>query len=361
MSKKLTNDDFCRASKRLRCEVAAIKAVDDTESKGSGFYPDGFPVILFERHKFRKFTGGRYNAKYPHISGPAGGYGRPGQNQINKFDEAFALDPVAAMKSCSWGRYQIMGFNHEICGFATVGEFVNAMKESEGRQLDAFVGFVIHEHLADELRDHDWAGFAHGYNGADYKKNKYDTKMSAAYKRFAKENIDCSNTSAAVPEGETRESLTENAIVDTSSAVNDGTLTPPQTQPTQTDTVVTETTTETPDGTITEKVMAKAESVGDKFQSVQGVLDKFGFAIEDAKRSVWTVVGYAGKLLFAGLFALWGMFREHPEIFIPAAIGLAVLAYFLWDRSGKRVADAKAGVPVALAEKIIEAEAAVVK
>lgn len=194
---KLTNDDFCRAAKTLRCEVADIKTVADVESKGKGFYANGFPVILFERHKFREFTDGVYNHTHPHLSGPAGNYGEAGQNQINKFNEAFKLDPIAAMKSCSWGKFQIMGFNHKECGFATVGDFVDAMKESEGRHLDAFVGFVKSKHLADELRRHDWAGFAHGYNGADYKKNAYDTKMAAAYKRFAAEAVDCSQVSAA--------------------------------------------------------------------------------------------------------------------------------------------------------------------
>lgn len=202
MSKsKLTTEDFCRAAKRLRCEVAAIKAVAQVESRGEPFYSDGFPVILFERHKFREFTKGKFNASHPRISGPAGGYGPAGQNQQNKFNEAFALNPTAAMKSCSYGAFQIMGFNHAVCGYATVGEFVDAMKESVGKQLDAFVNFVINNGLGDELRNLNWAGFAKGYNGSGYRKNQYDTKMATAYAKFARENIDC-NTSAAVSSAE---------------------------------------------------------------------------------------------------------------------------------------------------------------
>lgn len=194
---KLTNTDFCRAAKRLRCDVAAIKAVAFVESRGEGFYSDGCPVILFERHKFKSFTQGRYNSTHPHLSGSQGGYGKAGQNQRNKFNQAFALNPTAAMKSCSWGKFQIMGFNYEDCGFASVGAFVDAMKESEGRQLDAFVEFVISNNLARHLRNLDWAAFARGYNGAGYKANRYDTKMASAYARFSKENIDCSNSAAA--------------------------------------------------------------------------------------------------------------------------------------------------------------------
>lgn len=218
MSKpKLTDQDYCRAAAILDCEVAAIKAVAETESRGKAFYDDGFPVILFERHIFRKYTKGKYNASHPHLSGPAGNYGKAGQNQRNKFNEAFKLNADAAMKACSWGAFQIMGFNHEICGYSTVGAFVDAMKESEGKQLDAFVGFVDGNHLDDEIRELDWAGFAKGYNGPLYKQNKYDTKMAAAYKRYSKQNVDCSN-SAAIPQAPTNspseliENQTEPAI-----------------------------------------------------------------------------------------------------------------------------------------------------
>lgn len=191
---KLTNADFCRAAKRLKCEVAAIKAVAQVESAGSGFYSDGFPVILFERHLFRGFTQGRYSAQYPELSGKAGNYGAGGANQRRKFNLAFALNPDAAMKACSWGKFQILGSNHKVCGYATVGDFVDAMKESEGKQLDAFVSFVIGNRLDGHLRNLNWAAFASGYNGKGYRKNAYDTKMANAYARFKRENIDCSAT-----------------------------------------------------------------------------------------------------------------------------------------------------------------------
>ena len=197
---KLTDADYCRAAKTLRCDVSTIKAVAEVESRGEGFYEDGFPVILFERHKFHKFTNGRFDSDYPEISNPvAGGYGAGGANQRRKFSLAFGLDPIAAMKSCSWGKFQIMGFNYDKCGFPSVGKFVDAMKESEGRQLDAFVQFLIHAGLAERFRAKDFEGIAAGYNGAGYKKNHYDTKMAAADKKYAAEHIDCSDALAADP------------------------------------------------------------------------------------------------------------------------------------------------------------------
>lgn len=196
---KLTEQDFERAAKKLKCEVASIKAVAEVESRGNGFYASGFPVILFERHIFRKYTNGRYNKSHPHLSGPAGNYGAAGRNQIRKFNGAFALDPIAAMKSCSWGKFQIMGFNHAVCGYETVGEFVDAMKESEGKHLDAFVEFVIANKLAGHLRTKDWASFAKGYNGAGYRKNAYDTKMASAYKRYSAVKSTTATTTEELP------------------------------------------------------------------------------------------------------------------------------------------------------------------
>jgi hypothetical protein len=188
MKKKLNENDFITAAKKLGTDVASIMAVAQVESRGEGFYSDGFPVLLFERHKFRQFTSGKYNASHPHLSGAAGNYGAAGAHQRKKFNEAFALNPVAAMKACSWGKFQICGFNHELCGFASVGEFVDAMKESEGAQLAAFSKFVISRGLSDALRNHQWARFAEGYNGAKYKENHYDEKLAAAYKKFANQS-----------------------------------------------------------------------------------------------------------------------------------------------------------------------------
>jgi hypothetical protein len=60
---------------------------------------------------------------------------------------------------------------------------VEAMFESEGRHLDAFVNFLRHEHLDTPLRNKRWADFARKYNGEGYAANQYDVKLAAAYAR----------------------------------------------------------------------------------------------------------------------------------------------------------------------------------
>jgi hypothetical protein len=156
----------------LKCEIAAIKAVAEVESRGEGFLPDGRPKILFERHKFHKFTNGRFAATHPDISNAsAGGYGNGGTHQWDRFDEAAALDRTAAIKSCSWGKFQLMGFNFTACGFATLDDFHAAMLKSEGEHLKAFCNFIAASNLAGALRNFKWATLAEGYTAKDYRIN----------------------------------------------------------------------------------------------------------------------------------------------------------------------------------------------
>lgn len=191
----LTEADYAAAADDLACEVAAIKAVDAVESRGQGFITDpndphvGEPTILFERHIFHRLTDGEWSARwsiaYPHISNPRpGGYGPPGGHQHERLALAAKLDREAALQSASWGRYQIMGFNHRLAGFDTLQPFINAMYRSEADHLMAFVAFVRNSGLAGYLRTNNWVRFAEGYNGKDHWKNNYAPKLSAAYKRF---------------------------------------------------------------------------------------------------------------------------------------------------------------------------------
>jgi hypothetical protein len=184
----LNEQDFKRAADRLGCEVAAIKAVAEVECGGkTGFLPDKRPKILFESRWFHKLTGGRFDASHPDLSTPTWvrNY-KGGAAEYDRLGAAIALDRPAALKSASWGMFQILGVNHAVVGFDNVEAFVKAQLESEGRQLDAFVGFVISNKLDDELRDKRWADFARVYNGPGFAENKYDRKMADAYARHSR-------------------------------------------------------------------------------------------------------------------------------------------------------------------------------
>jgi LysM repeat protein len=186
-SRALTEADWQRAATSLGVDVAAIKAVANVEAPGSGFLADGRPKILFEAAQFGRLTGDRYNGSHPNISSArwdrslyVGGAG-----EYNRLEQAKGLNETAALQAASWGRFQIMGFNHKAAGFDNVQDFVKAMQHSEGRQLDAFVNFIkANPSMHSALQDHDWASFARAYNGPGYAANNYDTKIAAEYSRL---------------------------------------------------------------------------------------------------------------------------------------------------------------------------------
>jgi peptidoglycan hydrolase-like protein with peptidoglycan-binding domain len=73
------------------------------------------------------------------------------------------------------------GFNHKAAGYDTVQEMVLAFMEDEDAHLEAMVSFIASNGLDDEIRRHDWAGFARGYNGAGYRQNQYDIKLASRF------------------------------------------------------------------------------------------------------------------------------------------------------------------------------------
>jgi hypothetical protein len=171
----------------LGCQVAAVRAVLAVETTGKGFTPDRAPIILNEPHVFYRELGAGEKRDRAVREGLA--YAKWGAKPYPKTQAeryrwlraATAIDEDAALRSCSWGLGQVMGFNHAAAGFATVHQFVRAMTVSEGAQLYAMARFIVAKNLQRHLRTLRWAAFAKGYNGAGYAKNAYHTKLAAAY------------------------------------------------------------------------------------------------------------------------------------------------------------------------------------
>ncbi len=189
--KTLQEIDYQNAAKVLNIEIALIKAVADVESTGVGFIKDGgdydgYPKILFEGHKFHEYTHGKFDYDHETISYPkwTRKYYLGGSAEYRRLNLAKSLDLDAALKSTSWGKFQIMGFNFLGCGYKSVLSFVHDMHLSEGVQLMAFINLIKYEGWDVYLRLKDFGMFAYHYNGAGYKANDYDTKLQKAYKKF---------------------------------------------------------------------------------------------------------------------------------------------------------------------------------
>jgi hypothetical protein len=181
----LSRDGFNSAATALNVGAPEIWAVVAVETPGCGFLPDRRPLILFERHIFHRETGGAFDAMHPSISSAMRGGYAGGAGEYPRLAEAIALDRRAALESTSWGIAQVMGFNAELAGFSGIEMMVAAIMDGEDAQMAAAAAFMTAEGLDTALAAHDWAKFAAGYNGPDFKKNKYDVRLAAAFSAFS--------------------------------------------------------------------------------------------------------------------------------------------------------------------------------
>lgn len=187
-AKRLDDIDLPKLGHRLGVGEDEIHAFLDVETRGHGFDSLGRPIILFEPHVFyRNLTGAKRTAAVK--AGLAyknwGAQPYP-KDSYPRLKQACAIDETAALKAASWGLGQVLGENHKAAGFATVQDMVSAMMADEEEQLGASVNFILANKLDDELRAHNWAGFARGYNGAGYAKNRYDVKLAEAYRKWSR-------------------------------------------------------------------------------------------------------------------------------------------------------------------------------
>jgi hypothetical protein len=198
----LRNADLVTAADRLGVPLASIYAVNEVESKGKGFLDNGKPVILFERHiMYRQLAKVRHPgddpaelkrhadqlaAASPALVNPKSGSYSGGTAEHQRLAMARLIDDTAALESASWGAFQIMGFHWQRLGYPSVQDFVAAISAGESQQFDAFTRFIETDPaLHKSLKARKWAEFAKLYNGPDYLRNLYDTKLQRAYERHA--------------------------------------------------------------------------------------------------------------------------------------------------------------------------------
>lgn len=181
----ITNADITKLATDNGIEFAALKAVINVESSGRGFdAATGKIMIQFEPHWFKRIA---KNAD------DGGGQRTWAKNKVEKqsaewlaFNDAFSINPAAAMQSTSIGLMQVMGFHYQKLGFANPGAMWDYAKESEANQADIGLRFIKakgNEKMFNALKTKDWATFAFYYNGAQYKKFNYDNRLADAYKK----------------------------------------------------------------------------------------------------------------------------------------------------------------------------------
>jgi len=188
----LTENDFIEEAAALdpAMPAALVHAFADVECGGRcGFGPSGRPVIAYEGHVFARLTHHQYDATHPLLSYKYVRKAGPEWQANNKdqatawatLNEAAALDHAAALQACSWGMFQVMGFNYSTCGYDNVDGFVDDMKRGPRGQLNAFVGFCkAKPDLLAAMLARDFGTIAMLYNGRDC--GDYARRIERAYK-----------------------------------------------------------------------------------------------------------------------------------------------------------------------------------
>lgn len=188
-AKRIDDIDLPMVGAEIGVGEDEVHAILDVESAGTGFDKQGRPKMLFEPHIFWRELGvgaKRDRAAKEGLAYPRWKPGAYPKDSYPRLAKAMAIDPDAALRSASWGLGQIMGFNHIKAGYPTALAMVQAFLDDEENHLRAMIRFIQNSGLADELRRHDWAGFARGYNGAGFAKNGYDRKLRDAFARWQK-------------------------------------------------------------------------------------------------------------------------------------------------------------------------------
>jgi len=165
----------------LGVAAAEVWAVLTVETRGFGFLSDRRPQILFERHVFHRLTQGRHDAAHADISDAQAGAYAGDAAEYARLELAMGLDLNAALQSVSWGIGQVMGFNFKSAGFTGIDAMVAAMVKNEDAQLLAMANVVKDNKLDRALQRQDWVSFARGYNGPDFKRSEYDTRLAVAH------------------------------------------------------------------------------------------------------------------------------------------------------------------------------------
>ena len=173
--------------KKYSLDTAGLLTFIQVETGGQGFDKNTHKVIIqFEPVWFRR-------------QAP---YAPSGKWSVNKvevqskewaaFNDAFAKDKEAAMKSTSIGLAQIMGFHYARLGYKTVGDMWDDAKKGIDRQIWQLVRFIeTDRNLKIALMNADWSSVATIYNGAGYQqlalkynRKPYDESMKEAYEQF---------------------------------------------------------------------------------------------------------------------------------------------------------------------------------
>ncbi|WP_408589052.1 N-acetylmuramidase domain-containing protein [Novosphingobium sp.] len=181
---KLSAADAKPFADRLKVSAKQLAAVASVEASGLGFDSSGKPKILFERHKFHGFTGGKYSVST--FSNPQGG-----GYEVSSWDKLLGAivtgEVDAAFMSASWGKFQVLGQYWSDFHYDSPFALAFSTVPSEAGHYELLSRFIEHNKLQDEMaaistNPDTCRAFAKAYNGPKYEQFNYHNKLAAAMK-----------------------------------------------------------------------------------------------------------------------------------------------------------------------------------
>ncbi|HRO41885.1 MAG TPA: N-acetylmuramidase domain-containing protein [Flavipsychrobacter sp.] len=209
-NQSITQKDFIKLSAELAVEPEALMAIGEQESKDAPFY-ENRPTILFEPRWFYKLLKSEMKMpeeqidqlikKYENVnlinkstrknSGMTRSkYYGIRQLQYDKLDIAKTIFKKGAIECCSWGRFQVMGFNYKML-YNTIDEFEKAMYD-EFEQFRIFAEYLKKKSgLLTALRQKNWTLVAEKYNGSEWQSEnpEYADNLKTYYEQFKKTGL----------------------------------------------------------------------------------------------------------------------------------------------------------------------------
>lgn len=192
MLTKDTIQEIAAVAHEFNLEPAALLAVAEVESNGQIYAeindkPE--PVIRFEGHYFdRRLTPEKQlRARAEKLASPIAGKIPNPRTQAGRWrllERAAAIDRKAAYESVSWGLGQVMGAHWAWLGFDSVDALVEEARSGAAGQARLMARYIEKAGLAEALTARNWNAFARNYNGPDYRRYRYHTRLATAYQRY---------------------------------------------------------------------------------------------------------------------------------------------------------------------------------
>lgn len=190
-SRLLSPDDLYHAAHLLGVPAATVATVAHVENHGAGFDAYGQPTLLFDRLQFyrrllasgmHKTTVANHVAHSPTLVHPRHDEHCHELTEYERFTLASEIDKNCAIEAGRWGMFRIMGLHWARLGYVDPLDFMLAMHQSEGSQLDAFCKFILTDRaLLRAVQLCDWVTFAHQYNGPSFRTDLYDVKLAQTF------------------------------------------------------------------------------------------------------------------------------------------------------------------------------------